>query len=35
LFVSPTSKPLTADKTSEKYQLKYTTKKGELFCHLL
>jgi len=31
VFLPPTSKRLRADKKSEQYQLKYTTKKGEIF----
>jgi hypothetical protein len=31
MFAAPTSKPLRTEKTSEQYQLKYATKKGEVW----
>ena len=31
LSMTPTSKPLRADRTNEQYQLKYIIKKGEIF----
>ena len=35
LRIAPTNKRLSADKTSEQYQLTYTTKEGEIFYLIL